>query len=175
MASLRQGDHRATRQLFDLLYPQLRQLAGIRMRGERKDHSWQPTALVNELYLELIKIKSLKGGQDAEDEKESFFRLAAFLMRRLLIHHSRPLYRRIEKVELENDSPGEIPDSESLLDIENALNRLAEINPNLRCVVEMRVFEGRNVEEIAKELGCSTKTISRYWTFSQRWLREALQ
>lgn len=173
MASLRRGDHRATRQLFDLLYPELRRIAGMHMRRERKDHSWQPTALVNELYLELVKIKSLKTGPADREEKESFFRLSAFLMRRLLIHHTRPLYRRVERVEFD-DSPGEIPDSETLVDIENALNRLAAINPDMRCVVEMRVFEGRNVEEIARELGCSTKTVSRYWAFAQQWLREEL-
>ncbi len=171
MANLRRGDHSATRQLFDLLYPELRRLAGTQMSRERQGHSWQPTVLVNELYLELIKIKSLKGGSDGADERESFFRLAAFLMRRLLIHHSRPLHQRIEKVELD-DSPSEIPDSESLVDIENALDRLASINPALRRVVEMRVFEGCNVDEVSKALGCSTKTVSRYWTFAQQWLRE---
>jgi RNA polymerase sigma factor (TIGR02999 family) len=174
MTKLREGDHRATRQLFDLLYPELRHLAALRMRHERKDHSWQPTALVNELYLELVKIKSLRGGETDKEEKEEFFRLAAFLMRRMLIHHSRPLHQRIEKVELEETSIVGTPDAESLVDIENALERLAAINPTLRSVVELRVFEGQNVGEIAAELGCSNRTINRYWSFAQRWLYEAL-
>jgi DNA-directed RNA polymerase specialized sigma24 family protein len=58
--------------------------------------------------------------------------------------------------------------------VENALERLASINPNLRSVVELRVFEGQSVGEIAAELGCSNRTINRYWSFAQRWLYEAL-
>src|ERR1035438_7148295 len=99
MAMLRKGDHQTTRQLVDLLYPELRRVAAVRMSKERKDHSWQPTALVNELYLELVKIKSFKSRESEEEEKQAFFRLSAFLMRRMLIHHSRPLHRRVEKVE----------------------------------------------------------------------------
>ena len=174
MTKLREGDHRATRQLFDLLYPELRHLAALRMKHERKDHSWQPTALVNELYLELVKIKSLRGGETNQEEKEAFFRLAAFLMRRMLIHHSRPLHQRIEKVELDETAIVGAPDAESLVDIENALERLAAINPTLRSVVELRVFEGQSVGEIADQLGCSNRTINRYWSFAQRWLYEAL-
>src|ERR1700722_18355590 len=132
MGRLREGDHRATRQLFDLLYPELRRLAVLSMRRERKDHSWQPTALVNELYLELVKIRSLPGGEADQEEKKGFFRLAAFLMRRMLIHHSRPLHQRIEKVELDESSIVGTTDAESLVDIENALERLAAINPTLR-------------------------------------------
>jgi RNA polymerase sigma factor (TIGR02999 family) len=174
MASLRQGDHRATRQLFDLLYPELRRLAALRMSRERKGHSWQPTALVNELYLELVKIKSFRGGDSSEEEKQAFFRLAAFLMRRMLIHHSRPLSQRIQKVELEETALVGTPDTDSLVDIENALERLAAINPALRSVVEWRVFEGQSVDEMAAQLGCSNRTINRYWSFAQRWLHEAL-
>jgi RNA polymerase sigma factor (TIGR02999 family) len=175
MGRLRQGDHQATRQLFDLLYPELRRLAAVRMSRERSDHTWQPTVLVNELYLELIKIKSLKGGESPEKEKEAFFRLAAFLMRRLLIHHSRPLYRSAQKVELDDtDFTGQPGDNETLADIEIALSRLSEINPSLRTVVELRVFEGRTAAEIATELGCSVKTVNRHWAFAQRWLHQAL-
>lgn len=174
MSKLRMGDHQATRQLFDLLYPELRRLAAVKMRGERPDHSWQPTLLVSELYLELLKVKSLRGGQSAEEEKAEFFRLAAFLMRRLLIQHARPLYRRIEKVELDPSIAGSVPDNESLTDIDNALDRLAAVSPDLRCVVEMRVFEGHGAEDIAAHLGCSVKTVGRHWSFAQRWLHQAL-
>ncbi len=175
MSKLRQGDHEAIRQLFELLYPELRRLAAVKMRSERADHSWQPTVLVNELYLELLKVKSLRGGGSAEGEKAEFFRLAAFLMRRLLIHHARPLSRRSTKVALVPDLSGYSVDHESLADIETALNRLDGINPALRCVVEMRVFEGHAMEDIAVHLGCSAKTVSRHWSFAQRWLHEALQ
>lgn len=174
MEKLRAGDQRSTRQLFDLLYPELRRLAGLRMSRESKDHSWQPTALVNELYLELVGMKSFRSAKPDEMERDSFFRLAAFLMRRMLIHHSRPLYKRVEKVELDENCLSGTPDSESLVDVENALNRLAGINPALSRVVELRVFEGYSADEIAAELGCSARTINLYWSFAQRWLYEAL-
>ena len=174
MGRLRNGDHQATHELFSLLYPELRRLAAIRMSRERADHTWQPTVLVNELYLELLKIKSLRGGEDPEKEKEAFFRLSAFLMRRLLIHHARPLYRSAEKVEIDDADFSGRPDSETLADIENVLGRLAAINPNLRTVVEMRVFEGCTIPEMATQLGCSTKTVNRHWAFAQHWLHEAL-
>ena len=174
MGRLRKGDHQAVRQLFALLYPELRRLAAIRMSRERAGHSWQPTALVNELYLELLKIKSLRGGDSPEKEKEAFFRLSAFLMRRLLIHHARPLYRSMQKVDLDDaDLSGE-PGNETLGDIENALERLEAINPSLRAVVELRVFEGHTGAEIASQLGCSLKTVGRHWAFAQHWLHDAL-
>ena len=174
MGRLRKGDHQAVRQLFTLLYPELRRLAAIRMSRERTGHSWQPTALVNELYLELLKIKSLKGGEDPEQEKQAFFRLSAFLMRRLLIHHARPLYRSMQKVDLDEADLSGQPDSETLADIENALERLEAINPSLRAVVELRVFEGHTGSEIAAQLGCSLKTVNRHWAFAQHWLHDAL-
>jgi RNA polymerase sigma factor (TIGR02999 family) len=174
MARLRGGDQQAVQQLFTLLYPELRRLAAVRMSREPAGHTWQPTALVNELYLELLKIKSLKGGESPEKEKEAFFRLSAFLMRRLLIHHSRPLYRSAQKVDLdEADLSGE-PSNESLAEIENVLERLGAVNPALRAVVEMRVFEGHTAAEIAAHLGCSVKTVNRHWAFAQHWLHEAL-
>jgi len=174
MRRLRKGDHQAVRQLFDLLYPELRRLASIRMSRERAGHTWQPTVLVNELYLELLKIKSLKEDDSPGKEREAFFRLAAFLMRRLLIHHARPLYRSAEKVDLDDaDLSGE-PDNETLADIETALDRLGAINSSLRTVVEMRVFEGYTVTEIADVLNCSPRTVKRQWAFAQHWLHDAL-
>ena len=174
MASLRQGDHESVRQLFSLVYPELRRLAAVRMKSERVGHSWQPTVLVNELYLELLKIKSLRGGESAEEDKQAFFRLAAFLMRRLLIHHARPLSKRVEKEELDPDMLTGTPDTENLIDIENALGRLEGIDPRLRTVVEMKVFEGRTIEEIAEQMDCSPKSVTRDWSFAQKWLHDAL-
>ena len=97
--------------------------------------------------------------------------LAAFLMKRLLIHHARPLSKRAEKAELP-DLPG--PHSEdSLLEIDDVLSRLAAINPALRQVVELRVFEGLTREEIARKMGCGTATVARHWSFARNWLEEA--
>ena len=92
---------------------------------------------------------------------------------RLLIHHARPLSRRAEKAELP-DLPGpHSPREHSLLEIDDVLNRLAAINPALRRVVELRVFEGLTREEIAREMGCGTATVARHWNFARNWLEEA--
>jgi len=97
--------------------------------------------------------------------------LAAYLMKRLLIHHARPLSRRAEKTQLP-DLPGPCTEH-PLLEIDDVLNRLAVINPALRRVVELRVFQGLTREEIAREMGCGTATVARHWSFARNWLEEA--
>jgi RNA polymerase sigma factor (TIGR02999 family) len=175
MTAFRAGDSQAARELVDLLYPELRRMAASQMRREPAGHSWQPTALVNEFYLELIKIRALQPGDSAGEEKQAFLRLAAHVMKRLLIHHSRPLYRRVGKVALE-----EIPDlagrgDQELTEITTALGRLETIHPRLRAVVELKVFEGLTGEEIAQRLGCGPATVARDWSFARKWLQEEMQ
>ena len=173
MTSFRNGDHEAAGRLVELFYPELRRIAAARMRSERPDHTLQPTALVHQLYLELVKVKALRpASSDGADEKAAFLGLAAYLMKRLLIHHARPLSKRAEKAELP-DLPGPSPTEHSVLEIDDVLNRLAAINPALRQVVELRVFEGLTREEIARKIGCGTATVARHWSFARNWLEEA--
>ncbi len=175
MASFRSGDQAAAGQLVEIFYPELRRIAAARMRAERLDHTLQPTALVHQLYLELVKVKALRSGSSSsgEDEKTAFLGLAAYIMKRLLIHHARPLSKRVEKSALP-DLPASGSSSEhSLVEIDEMLNRLAAINPALRRVVEFRVFEGLTREEIAKEMNCGTATVARHWTFARNWLENA--
>ena len=173
MASFRNGDHEAAGRLVEIFYPELRRIAAARMRAERPDHTLQPTALVHQLYLELVKVKALRpASSDGADEKAAFLGLAAYLMKRLLIHHARPLSRRAKKAELP-DLPGpRSPTEHSLLEIDDVLNRLAAINPALRRVVELRVFEGLTREEIARKMECGTATVARHWSFARNWLEE---
>ena len=170
MGAFRQGDKQAASELVEMFYPQLRRLANARMRKEGVGHSWQATLLVNELYLELIKIKALKGPEsDGGDEKSAFFGLAGYLMRRLLIHHSRPLSAKAVKVELDANSPlGS--GAESVAEVEHALSRLNAIRPRLRAIVELKVFEGLTAEEIAERLECGPSTVAREWN-SRVWFR----
>ena len=99
MAAFRKGDRDAGAALADLFYPELRRLAAARMKGERFDHTWQPTALVHELYLELVKVKAFgSSGGSAEEERAAFLRLAGHIMKRMLVHHARPLYRRAQHI-----------------------------------------------------------------------------
>jgi len=177
MAEFRKGDRTAVDRLVELLYPELRRLAASKMKGERAEHTWQPTLLVNELYLALVKIKELGGGGSSgadQEEKAAFLGLAGLVMKRLLIDHARPLYRRAEKVEF-RDRPNLIAEgTESLSFVEEALSRLAAIDPKFRTVIEMRVFEGLTGDEIAQQLGCSPRTVASYWTFAKRWLEKEL-
>ena len=173
MASFRNGDHEAAGRLVELFYPELRRIAAARMRSERPNHTLQPTAVVHQLYIELVKVKALRpAGSGSADEKAAFLGLAAYLMKQLLIHHARPLSKRAEKAELP-DLPGPHSHEHSLVEIDDVLNRLAAINPALRRVVELRVFEGLTREEIAREMGCGTATVARHWNFARNWLEEA--
>src|SRR5262249_55635901 len=174
MARFRSGDPEAAGRLVELFYPELRRIAAARMRSERLDHTLQPTAVVHQLYLELVKIKALgpAASDGSPDEKAAFLGLAAYLMKQLLIHHARPLARRAAKAEL-SEMPGPHAASEhSLIEIDDALNRLAAINPSLRRVVELRVFEGLTREEIARKMGCGTATVARHWNFARNWQEE---
>jgi RNA polymerase sigma factor (TIGR02999 family) len=174
IADFRKGDKAAASRLVELLYPELRKLAAAKMRGERSEHTWQPTLLVNELYLAMLKIKALGDGDSADQEKAAFLGLAGHVMKRLLIDHARPLSRRAEKVELHEIADLVSPDIENIQVVEEVLSRLAAINPRLRSVVEMRVFEGLTGDEIAQQLGCSPRTVANLWTFGKRWLAKEL-
>src|SRR3954462_6704023 len=126
MASFRRGDRGAAGRLVELFYPELRRIAAARMRAERPDHTLQPTAVVHQLYLELVKVKALRpAGSGGADEKAAFLGLAAYLMKQLLIHHARPLSKRGEKAELPDFSGPQTSTQHSLVEIDDVLNRLA--------------------------------------------------
>ncbi len=144
------------------------------MRQERPDHTWQPTALVNELYLELGRFKMLPhAGLDTQSEKDAFLKLAGFLMKRLLTHHARPLYRRKKEGTPEHFDPP-APEEQDLAMIDGLLSGLGRLDPVLPQIVEMKVFEGMTREQIANRLGCSVRTVGRHWEFARQWLREAM-
>lgn len=174
MASFRTGDQTAAGRLVEIFYPELRRIAVARMRAERPGHTLQPTALVHQLYLELVKVKALRStSSGGADEKKAFLGLAAYLMKRLLIHHARPLSKRAQKIDLPDFPTPESGTEDALIEIDGTLNRLAAINPALRRVVELRVFEGLTRDEIAREIGCGTATVARHWTFARNWLEDA--
>lgn len=170
MTAFRAGDSQAGATLTEMFYPELKRLAARHLSREHAAQSWQPTLLVNELYLELAKIKALKNSERTyDDDKAAFFALAGHLMRRLLIHHARPLEKRVLKVPLWEELRGN-PEA-NLAEIENLLCSLQTMDPILRTVVELKVFEGMTAEEIAGRLGCSAVTVNRHWQFARRWLQ----
>jgi RNA polymerase sigma factor (TIGR02999 family) len=178
MAAFRRGDKAAAGQLVELFYPELRRLAQARMRSERAEHSWQPTVLVNELYLELVRIKVLRESDaDGDAEREAFFRLSAHLMRRLLIHHARrsPRPKEDQGDMMLADLPDDrIPGMDALAHVEGVLGRLETIDPRLRTLVELRVFEGLTGTETAERMKCGSATVTRHWNFARQWLQDEL-
>jgi RNA polymerase sigma factor (TIGR02999 family) len=170
-ADFRRVDQNCAGELVEQFYTELRRLAASRMKNERLDHTWQTTALVNELYLELVKVRQLTNVTLVnQDDKKAFLSFAGHLMKRLLIHHARPLYRRTQKVSLDEGPEPAIQGEQALQEVDEAMSRLAAIDPKFRSVVEMRVFEGLTTDEIADRLDCSRRSVASYWNFARRWL-----
>ncbi len=95
-------------------------------------------------------------------------------MKRLLIHHARPLPKRVTKIEIDEAFGVAASGEQSLHEVEDLLSRLGAVDLKLRVVVEMKAFEGLSREEIAQRLGCSVRTVARHWEFAQHWLRQAI-
>jgi RNA polymerase sigma-70 factor, ECF subfamily len=175
LAAWGDGDDDALGQLMPLVYDELRRLARAQMRGERPGHTLQTTALVNELYLRL----AAYGGARAS-ERTRFFALASRLMRRALVEHARARVRRKRggreqhRVALDEATLFAPARPRELLALDEALGRLAEIDPRKGRVVEMRFFAGLNNEEIAEALEVSVKTVTRDWQLAEAWLRREL-
>jgi RNA polymerase sigma factor (TIGR02999 family) len=173
MARFREGDSGAAGQLVELFYPELRRLAGAHIGKESPGHSWEATVLVNELYLELVKIRALPADSSrGTSERSAFFGLAAHLMKRLLIQHSRPLAKQAVRAQLPDFADLQATGLETLAEIDDALCRLAAINPKLRAVVEAKVFEGLTNQQTAAHMDCGTATVERHWGFARRWLAQ---
>ncbi len=172
MRDLRHGSDAAKKELVKFLYPELRRVAAAKMKRERANHTLQPTAIVNELYLELLKMSGLPAREYVDQqERAAFMRLAGKMMDRLLIHHARRLSSRVERVEWDDADESSDFGGEALQRVEDALIKLEAIEPLLRAVVEMKVFEGLTGEEIAHELGCSPRTVVASWTYARQWLQ----
>lgn len=177
LARFRSGDREAANQLFSALYPELKRLAATKMKAERSEHSWQPSLLVNELYLRLLKASYLPSPALGDgSERDHFLRFAGQVMRQLLIEHSRLLVKRSSKIAIAQvDLAAEGTSAATLQEMDELLENLAAIHPRLRSIVEMKVFEGLTVEEIAERLDVAPRTVARNWAFSREWLREELK
>lgn len=176
MGELRRGSADAAGRLVDHFYPELKRLAVASMGREKPGHTWQATVLVNELYLELRRIKELRaaGPRSGEEEKRAFLGLAAHIMRRLLVAHARPVRKRVARID--EAALEELPAGEGALrEVEDLLGSLEAIDPKLRQVVECRVFEGLSMDEIAERMGCAPRTVARHWNFARNWLEKAFR
>ncbi len=169
-----QGDAAANPALFAALHAELHTLARSAMRSERNDHTLQPTALVNEAFLRLVKTPV------SWSSRAHFFSASARVMRRILIEHARANHaekRQGDRQKLEFKEPMVLVESdpEQLLSIDAALVRFAAIDPRAAHVVELRFFVGMSVEETAKILELSERTVKRDWDFARVWLERELR
>ncbi|WP_417851878.1 ECF-type sigma factor [Thalassoglobus sp.] len=173
---IEEGDPLATNQLLPLVYDELRKLASSRMEQESAGQTIQPTALVHEAFLRLI-------GNEADirwDNRGHFFAAAAEAMRRILIDNARrrnSLKRggQLSRRKFQEEDAVQVPDDyESLLALDEALTKLANVEPELAQMVELRYFTGLTVEETAKILGVSERTTKRNWAYARAWLRREM-
>lgn len=169
------GDETALAQLVPLIEDELRRLARSYMARERKGHTLQATALVNEVFLRF----PVAGGLRWQD-RAHFIGVAARLMRRVLIDHARVRGRSkrgggTQQVTLDEDvlTGGEL--SVDIIAVDRALEAFAKIDPRKSQVVELRFFGGLSHEEIADVLHVSVETVKRDWRLARLWLARALQ
>lgn len=162
-------------ELMPVVYNELRRLAEVYLRYERDNHTLQPTALVHEAYLRLIEQKNVKW-----QNREHFIGVAATMMRRVLVNYA--VMRNCEKrgggevklslIEADRFIKGE---DVNLIDLDKALERLAESYPLHSRTVELKFFGGLSIEETARVLNVSDSTIERYWRFARAWLARELK
>ena len=172
---LRAGEGRALPDLVEAVQGELRGLASRYLQKERRDHTLQPTALVNEAYLRLVDQRD-----QGWESKSHFLAIAATAMRRVLLEHARGRMAAkrgggVERVTLFDVSSAAEERPEVTVALDEALERFAKIDPQNAKVVELRWFGGLGVGETAAALGVSTRTVERGWRVASAWLRCRLE
>jgi RNA polymerase sigma factor (TIGR02999 family) len=164
------GDVAARDQLMGVVYRELHQRAVARLRRERPGHTLQPTALVNEAYLRLIDQK-----RTAWQNRAHFLAVASEMMRRVLVDHARRKQMakrsgRWTKLELDDASARSEPRDVDVIDLDRAMQRLAEFDPRQARIAELRFFGGLSLEETGLVVGASVATVERDWQAARAWL-----
>jgi RNA polymerase sigma factor (TIGR02999 family) len=168
------GDDSALAELTPLVYEELRRLAHRSMEGERPDHTLQTTALVNEAYLRLADQSNPNWQSRAH-----FLAVAARAMRRILVNYAKSNRTKkrgggAPKIELDEAAILSPEQSQEIVDLHEALERLAMLNLRKAQVVELKYFGGLNHHEIAEVMKISTVTVRRDWMFAKTWLYDEL-
>ena len=169
------GDHDVVAELVPLLYNELRRLAAHYLRGERPNHTLQPTALVHEAYLRLVDQKDVEW-----KNRGHFFAVAAQQMRRILVdyarsHHAAKRGGSAPKVPLDQALAVSGLRAGDLVELDEVLTRLSSVDPQQSRIVELRVFGGLTVEEAAGVLSVSPATVKRDWAVAKAWLTREMQ
>ena len=166
----RNGDERALDRLMPAVYQELHRIASGYLSKERPNHTLQPTALIHEAYLQLVK------EQDAQwQNRKHFYRVAAQVMRNILVNHA--LARKAEKrgggdttVSLDETIAVSEKCHWDIVALNGALNNLATVDARKSQLVELRFFAGLSMEEIAEVMGLSLTTVNREWRLTKAWL-----
>ncbi|MBI3819659.1 MAG: sigma-70 family RNA polymerase sigma factor [Planctomycetes bacterium] len=173
---LRGGDAGASDELLPIVLQELHKLAQVVMHDERRNHTLQPTALLNEAWIRLVG----PGGSQPWEDRAHFLRLAARAMRQVLVDHARTKNAQkrgggakpIDAEELLESTP---VDPAELLDIHEALEALAREDAEVAQIVELRYFGGLSLEETASVMGRTIRQVHRSWTFARGWLRRRIE
>ena len=172
----RQGSPEAQEKLMVMVQSELRRLAASYLRRERPGHTLQPTAVVNEAYMRLMPQRGVRW-----ENRAHFFGIAAKMMRRVLVDHARR--KRAGKREGFSGDPvslSQVPDPAGgqdidVLNLHQALDDLAVLDPRQAEVVELRYFGGLKIEEIAEAIGVSQATVKRELTTATVWLKHRMK
>jgi RNA polymerase sigma factor (TIGR02999 family) len=175
LADWSQGDHAALEKLTPLVYEELRRLAHHHMKGQRPDHTLQTTGLVNEAYLRLADQR-----KPSFTNRSHFLAVAAKAMRQILVNYAKASQRQkrgggASKVELDEAALISPQPARAILDLNEALERLATLDSRKAEVVELKYFGGLKQDEIAEVLKISIVTVRRDWVFSKAWLYTELR
>ncbi len=172
LAAATAGDRQAAADLLPLVYDELRRLAAARMVAERPGHTLDATALVHEAYLRLV-------GDQHFDGKAHFFAAAAEAMRRVLVNHARNRNRLKRcggrsRVDFDRITGPATATDDDLLELDDALGRLANEFPVAAELVKLRFYAGMTLGDAAEALGLPRRTADRHWAFSRAWLADAV-
>ena len=175
LADWSEGDEAALEKLTPVVYEELRRLAHRYMHGQRPDHTLQTTALANEAYLRLV-----DQSQPSFKNRSHFFAVAAKAMRQILLNHARDQQRQkrgggASKVALDSAALISPEQTKTVLDVNEALERLAELDARKARIVELKYFGGLQEDEIASVLKISAITVRRDWRFARAWLYTELR
>jgi RNA polymerase sigma-70 factor (ECF subfamily) len=175
LKQLSSGNKTAIEELIPLLYDELRRMASRYLQRERPDHTLQATALVHEAYLRLVDQKDVEW-----QNRSHFFGVAAQQMRRILVDHARAHHAAkrggpLPKISLDEAQAISEERTGDLLELDEALTRLASIDAQQVRIIELRFFAGLTVEETADLLNVSTATVKREWTTAKAWLAREIE
>ena len=174
LSDIETGNPHAAEELLPLVYNELRRLAQHRMANERAGQTLQATALVHEAWLRLM------GSNQNWENRKHFFCAAAEAMRRILIERARKKQRlrhggQLERINLEDIDLATESESETVLFVHEALERLAHEDPIVVELIKLRFFAGIPNQKAASILGLSERTARRNWTFARAWLAKELR